>query len=102
MDPIRDEQLAKFVVNSHCRSHPDYEPNTVSEEEKPEAGAAAADDDDLNHSILNDNGDASRMAQSIDHVKQIDQDLLRKYIAYARAFVRPILHDLDSEKVTTC
>ena len=33
MDPVVDEQLALFVVNSHIRSHPDMK-NGVIEEEK--------------------------------------------------------------------
>ena len=33
VDPIVDEQLALFVVNSHMRSHPDFVPITRSEED---------------------------------------------------------------------
>lgn len=34
-----------------------------------------------------------------DGPQPLDQAMLRKYIAYARANVKPILHDLDTEKV---
>jgi DNA replication licensing factor MCM2 len=30
VDPVADEQLAKFVVDSHIRSHPEYQPETDS------------------------------------------------------------------------
>ena len=35
-----------------------------------------------------------------DGPQPLDQAMLRKYIAYARANVKPILHDLDTEKVS--
>jgi DNA replicative helicase MCM subunit Mcm2 (Cdc46/Mcm family) len=34
-----------------------------------------------------------------DTIELIDQALLKKYIAYARSNVKPVLHDVDSEKV---
>ena len=37
VDPIRDEQLALFVVNSHMRSHPDFitvDPNDEGDDEE--------------------------------------------------------------------
>lgn len=37
-----------------------------------------------------------------DGPQPLDQAMLRKYIAYARANVKPILHDLDTEKVRVC
>ncbi len=35
-----------------------------------------------------------------DGPQPLEQAMLRKYIAYARANVKPILHDLDTEKVS--
>ena len=43
VDPIVDEQLALFVVNSHMRSHPDFIPITKSDEDDDED----EDDDDV-------------------------------------------------------
>jgi len=31
----------------------------------------------------------------------LDQDTLKKYITYARAFVKPVLHNIDSEKIAS-
>jgi len=36
-----------------------------------------------------------------DGPKPLEQAMLRKYIAYARGNVKPILHDLDTEKIAT-
>ncbi|KAF8322091.1 MCM-domain-containing protein [Clavulina sp. PMI_390] len=70
VDPLKDERLATFVIGSHTRSHPRFKP------EEDEVDMMTAVDEDL-----------------------LDQDLLRKYIMYAREHVRPQLHDTDSEKL---
>ncbi|KAL2913170.1 MCM DNA helicase complex subunit [Polyrhizophydium stewartii] len=70
-DPVVDESLARFVVNSHMRSHPSAAGNGGGE-----ASAAPAADADI-----------------------IPQDLLRKYIVYARDHVRPRLDQVDVEKL---
>ncbi|KAI8924077.1 MCM2/3/5 family-domain-containing protein [Entophlyctis helioformis] len=66
-DPLVDEQLARFVVNSHIRSHP-----------------------------LSD-----KMAHTAPEVDAdiIPQELLRKYIMYARDHVRPSLVNVDTPKL---
>ncbi|CEH14950.1 dna replication licensing factor cdc19 (cell division control protein 19) [Ceraceosorus bombacis] len=70
VDPVKDDMLARFVVGSHLRSHPRF-------------------DEDV---------DESRVATSLD-ADIIPQDLLRKYIMYARAHVRPKLHSLDQDRM---
>ncbi|KAI8057837.1 MCM-domain-containing protein [Syncephalis plumigaleata] len=59
VDPVIDEQLARFVVDSHIRSHPEY----------------SAEFDTI-----------------------ISQDLLRKYIMYAKDHVHPQLQQMDQDK----
>ncbi|RKO92165.1 MCM2/3/5 family-domain-containing protein [Blyttiomyces helicus] len=66
-DPVIDELLATFVVNSHIRSHPNFQ---------GDRGIAPAVDSDI-----------------------IPQDLLRKYIMFARDRVYPKLNDVDHEKI---
>jgi len=68
---VQDELLARFVVGSHLRSHPKFDP------ERDEMDVGTTLDAEL-----------------------IPQDLLRKYIMYAREKVRPKLYDLDSEKLS--
>jgi DNA replication licensing factor MCM2 len=78
VDPVSDERLATFVTKSHMRSVPTREWN--------EADRQTVDDED----------DADRR-------NIIPQDLLRKYIQYARTHVRPVLRGnaFDQEKVAS-
>ncbi|KAK9728500.1 MCM DNA helicase complex subunit [Basidiobolus ranarum] len=69
-DPLLDEQLGRFVVESHMRSHPDFMPDELET-------TTTLKDDDI-----------------------IPQDLLRKYIMYAKENVVPKIHQIDEEKVT--
>lgn len=71
-DPIADERLADFVVRSHKKCHPRAQ----------------------------ETGDYVRAAAEAPKKTQIDQDLLRKYITYARDNVRPVLQDVDAGKIT--
>ena len=40
-----------------------------------------------------------KFQENIDGPKAIDQALFKKYLIYAKAFVRPVLQAVDSEKV---
>jgi len=71
VDPVTDELLARFVVDSHLRSHPKFESATE------EMDVGSVQDADI-----------------------IPQDMLRKYIMYARDKIRPKLHDLDQDKIS--
>lgn len=72
-DPVKDERLSRFVVTSHMKSHPRFEPEMV-------AG-------DVNE-LAFDDGDA-----------YIDQGVLRKYLMYARDRCRPSIPNIDKEKI---
>jgi len=67
VDPEMDQRLADHVTLSHCRSHPDAE---------PEPSAKVEDNSDV-----------------------IPQELLRKYIMYAKRTCKPKLEDVDQEKI---
>ena len=71
VDPVQDEMLARFVVSSHLRAHPQFDENV----------------------------DEVRVATSWD-ADILPQDLLRKYITYARDRVRPRLDALDEERLS--
>jgi len=73
-DPIQDEMLAEHVICSHIRSHPDATP----EEKK-----------------------LKPKTKHISHLTPISQDLLRKYIVYARQRVFPKMTDVDAEKLAS-
>ncbi|WVF67660.1 hypothetical protein IAT40_002419 [Kwoniella sp. CBS 6097] len=70
VDPVQDEMLAQFVVGSHLRSHPQFN------EESDEINVSTTVDADI-----------------------IPQDVLRKYIMYAKEHIRPKLHQLDQDKL---
>lgn len=74
-DPLQDERLADHVVCSHVRSHPDADQN--DKDTKP------------------------RLQPLTSQSKLIDQDLLKKYIIYARQRVKPQVTEIDKEKLAT-
>ncbi|KAI4373740.1 hypothetical protein MLD38_011826 [Melastoma candidum] len=79
VDPVFDEMLAKFVMDSHCRSKPlggNWDDNAVQvSEENVEVSASSTDPDIL------------------------PQDMLKKYITYAKLNVFPRLDDSDMDKL---
>jgi len=79
VDPTGDEHLARFVVGSHMRNHPLAEEADVERMTTIERNLASA--------------------TNLAGIEKIPQDLLRKYILYARERVHPKLHDMDQDKV---
>jgi DNA replication licensing factor MCM2 len=69
VDVIADEQLAEHVVASHIRSHP-----LATTDEKA-------------------------FGKRIEAADLLDQDTLRKYIAYARMHVKPQIGNVSEEKL---
>lgn len=66
-DPIQDQHLAKFVVNSHIRHHPSKTSEPIEEVEENDMS--------------------------------IPQEILKKYIVYAKENVHPKLQNMDQDKV---
>jgi len=79
-DPVADERLARFVVGSHIRSHPE---------------ALVHGGTDATHEALAD--DLQAATRTVD---LIPQDLLKKYILYARTRCHPTLSHMDVDKVS--
>ncbi|XP_051122659.1 DNA replication licensing factor MCM2 [Andrographis paniculata] len=80
VDPVTDEMLAQFVVDSHFKSQPkgvnlDNRPVNSSQDDNP--ASAVQTDSEI-----------------------IPQELLKKYITYAKMNVFPRLHDADLDKLT--
>lgn len=73
-DPLKDEMLSNHVVCSHIRSHPDA--TTEEKARKPKTNQTSP-------------------------VPPISQDLLKKYIVYARQRVFPKMMDVDAEKLAS-
>ncbi|KAL4424005.1 hypothetical protein ABPG75_001306 [Micractinium tetrahymenae] len=82
VDPVNDEKLAEFVVGSHARSHPDdIAAERAAEEQRGEEGGGA---------------DASTSGSD---PSMLSQQMLRKYITYAKQTCRPKLQMADYDKV---
>merc|ERR1711872_343015 len=79
VDPVADEHLARFVVASHMVSHPRSDKSDLDNMKKTEDTLAAT--------------------SNLAGVEKIPQELLRKYILYAREKIHPKLHQMDQEKV---
>lgn len=71
VDEIQDQHLADFVVKSHIKHHP----------------AAGKDVADV-------------VLTNTTSVPLIDQDILKKYIVYAKQNVRPKLSNVDDDKLS--
>lgn len=80
VDPASDERLALFVVDSHMRLHPTDEDEEGLERDRAKAHARSA-----------------RAKET--EILPLPQDVLVKYIQYARTKVRPKLHQMDMDKV---
>ncbi|RCN32701.1 MCM2/3/5 family protein [Ancylostoma caninum] len=77
VDPVEDERLAKFVVGNHIKLHPGRQ-----------------DENEEEHEEEND-------VDARTGVTLVPQDLLRKYILFARENCHPTLHEKHSDKLAT-
>ncbi|KAG8676741.1 MCM DNA helicase complex subunit [Fusarium poae] len=80
VEPEEDERLARFIVGSHSRSHP------VSQTEQ--------DSMEVEHDTQAETQASTRNSEG-----EISQELLRKYILYAREHCSPKLYHIDEDKI---
>lgn len=83
VDINSDTALATFVINSHIKNHPD---NVKIEKEDLMY-------EQVNNILLKEDAN-SRPKDGI------PQDLLKKYIIYARKFIKPKLTAINNDKIT--
>jgi DNA replication licensing factor MCM2 len=90
VDPTEDERLAKFVVKSHGRARAHYN-----------ASSGNGDNNALPAQSEEDKEEIMDVDQPIAQPQEgeISQELLRKYILYAREKCRPKLFQIDQDKV---
>ena len=97
VDPTEDERLANFVVNSHARAHP-----TLSVPDGPKADKDSANGTSTPSARKGKKPAASEDEMDVDMPRQegeIPQELLRKFILYAREHCKPKLYMIDQDKV---
>jgi DNA replication licensing factor MCM2 len=87
VDPVEDERLAKFVVNSHDRARRAVEDSSGKGKSTSSNRRNGEQDDDMD---IDNNGSSGG---------PIPQELLRKYILYARQYCQPKLYQIDQDKV---
>ncbi|CAN4106991.1 unnamed protein product [Withania somnifera] len=80
VDPVTDEMLAKFVVDSHFRSQ--AKGSTIDEKS------------------FTDSRDDASATMAVTDPEIIPQELLKKYLTYAKLNIFPKLHDADLDKLT--
>ena len=82
VDPVADENLARFVVQSHVMSHPLF-PSAHNNNNNND------DDDENNESGNSGDGDGDgKLAEDMTDKNVIPLSLLKKYILYARTRIR--------------
>ena len=86
VDPSEDERLAKFVVNSHGRAHPSANSTDANQDAMELEHNEELRDQQVNGGEPKQEG-------------EIPQELLRKYILYAREKCSPKLYQIDQDKV---
>lgn len=86
VDPAQDERLATFVVNSHGRAHPSSNATDGNQGAMETEHAQEVREQNVNGGEPRQEG-------------EIPQELLRKYILYARERCRPKLYQIDQDKV---
>ncbi|KAF2200790.1 MCM-domain-containing protein [Delitschia confertaspora ATCC 74209] len=93
VDPAEDERLAKFVVGSHSRSNT-VANNSYGYANKPrqEGGRPSETQEDNAMDVDGEQGGQTQEGE-------IPQELLRKYILYAREKCKPKLYQIDQDKV---
>lgn len=88
VDPLVDEKLADFVVGSHQKAHPFYDDGDAEDD-----GSEGDGDGDTR---MEHSGDKKTQLQD----GKISQDLLRKYILYAKRYCQPKLSNIDEHKIS--
>ncbi|CAI4054811.1 hypothetical protein N7582_000173 [Saccharomyces uvarum] len=101
VDEEADRRLATFVVDSHVRSHPE---NDQDEEDKlaKENGESVVEqgEDEISEQLTARQKRLQRQRKKEEEISPIPQELLMKYIHYARTKVYPKLHQMDMDKVS--
>lgn len=105
VEPSEDERLARFIVGSHSRSHPQSQPNQESMDvdgETQNAETQATAQGETQGDSQKKGGPQMSTKQMADIARktgEVPQELLRKYIMYARKNVHPKLYHMDEDKI---
>ncbi|KAK4104498.1 MCM-domain-containing protein [Parathielavia hyrcaniae] len=97
VEPAEDERLARFIVGSHSRSHP------LTNSNNTQAGQSMSMEVEAPDSVARPDTQAASANTTTERNNNkegdIPQELLRKYILYARERCSPKLYHMDEDKV---
>lgn len=109
VNPELDERLANFVVDSHMRSHPSHAEDLEDDDDDlNQDDDEAMDDEQPENTPTRPTNRKQTRKQKINQLNKereseispISQDLLVKYLNYARIKIHPKLHQMDMDKVS--
>jgi DNA replication licensing factor MCM2 len=113
-DPVRDEKLAQFVVNSHIKHHPFFKSHGGDDSQSQNDSMVSIDEQqqgtprDINDMLpINIPRANEAAAEEVDvfdesaynNIEPIPQEVLRKYIIYAKETSHPKLYNMDSDRI---
>jgi hypothetical protein len=108
VDPSEDERLASFVIESHHRANPskplrDEKGNLINTDgERIDEDGYRVDNEGNRLPLRPDESEARNAAKDNEDDEkegEIPQELLRKYILYAREHCHPKLYQIDQDKI---
>ncbi|KAL4911842.1 MCM2/3/5 family-domain-containing protein [Aspergillus aurantiobrunneus] len=108
VDPSEDERLASFVIESHHRANPskplrDEHGKLINADgERVDEEGYRIDNEGTRLPLRPDESearDAAKNNQDDEKEGEIPQELLRKYILYAREHCHPKLYQIDQDKI---
>ncbi|BCS22080.1 MCM DNA helicase complex subunit MCM2 [Aspergillus puulaauensis] len=108
VDPSEDERLASFVIESHHRANPskplrDEKGNLINTDgERIDEDGYRVDNEGSRLPLRTDESEARNAAKDNEEDEkdgEIPQELLRKYILYAREHCHPKLYQIDQDKI---
>ena len=105
VDPVQDERLARFVVGSHVRSHKSLNTEGVDPDSTHGMSQMSQPMSEVGSEALvsqQGGGTPSRKRRGIVNdaaIETIPQDLLKKYLAYARSTCHPQIGNIDNNKL---
>ncbi|CAI4054991.1 hypothetical protein SKDZ_02G0840 [Saccharomyces kudriavzevii ZP591] len=101
VDEEADQRLATFVVDSHVRSHPENDEDEENEAPKDNGESAIEQgEDEINEQLTARQRRLQRQRKKEEEISPISQELLMKYIHYARTKIYPKLHQMDMDKIS--
>ncbi|KAJ3423492.1 DNA helicase [Anaeramoeba flamelloides] len=115
VDPIIDTRLANFVISSHMNNHPLKKQSLQDEQQQQEENEMNMEENTdsiesssmySENSFKKSNDEENLLLDNYQNdefkkkLKPIPQDMLRKYIYYARNNIRPRLSQMDNERIT--